>query len=163
MVSGVSSSTAVSAWIRHGTLVAGLALCGCGRRAPAVLAIRDVYVPAPAAGGPGALYATIVNGTTLPDTLLGLATAAADSAGLHEPMAMGAMAHMQPVRAIPIAAGGTLRLRPGGYHGMLGGLRRVLAPGDTFAVTFRFARAGARAATAAVITYADLDSRLRSR
>ncbi len=49
---------------------------------------------------------------------------------------------MRPVEAIPVAAGGTVTLAPGGLHMMLIGLRQALKPGDSFPLTLRFEKAG---------------------
>ncbi len=51
------------------------------------------------------------------------------------------MMSMKSVPAIPIAAGGTTTLAPGGYHLMLD-LRRDLKPGETIPLRLHFARAG---------------------
>ena len=43
---------------------------------------------------------------------------------------------------VPVAAGATVALAPGGFHAMLVGLAAPLAPGDTLDATATFARAG---------------------
>lgn len=62
---------------------------------------------------------------------------------------MGMMG-MREVARVPIPAGGTIALEPGGYHLMLLDLATDLAPGDTFEVTLEFERAGQRTVTAEV-------------
>ncbi len=45
---------------------------------------------------------------------------------------------MQPVAGIPVPAGATVALAPGGYHAMLVELARPLAAGDTLSATATF-------------------------
>ena len=54
----------------------------------------------------------------------------------------GGMMSMKPVDEIPIAAGETVVLEPGGYHIMLLDLVEPLKTGDTFEITLTFAEAG---------------------
>ena len=49
---------------------------------------------------------------------------------------------MRPVADIPVPAGQTVRLRPGGLHVMLIGLTEPLRQGATVPLTLRFERAG---------------------
>lgn len=98
----------------------------------------------------GALYAVITGGPEA-DRLVNVEAASRIAAGaeIHETMTMdhgadadGAMT-MRPADGIEIPAGGTVALEPGGYHVMLTGLKKPLAAGDVFDVTFVFAKAGA--------------------
>ena len=105
----------------------------------------------------GVVYLKIRNRGKVADRLLGASSPVASHVELHEttnaagmggmmnmgsPMpAMGAM-QMRPVREIVIPAGGTVILRPGGYHVMLIGLQHKLSPGERFPLRLRFARAG---------------------
>jgi copper(I)-binding protein len=57
---------------------------------------------------------------------------------------------MRPVKSIPVPAGGTVELKPGGYHIMLPDLERDLKPGDTVPVTLRLERGGELRIEAAV-------------
>ena len=45
-------------------------------------------------------------------------------------------------RSIPVPAGQSVQLSPGGYHGMLMGLTTALKEGDSFPVTLIFEKAG---------------------
>lgn len=49
---------------------------------------------------------------------------------------------MRPLARFRLPPGGTLEMKPGGYHVMLLGLTRDLHPGDTVAVTLTFEKAG---------------------
>ncbi len=138
-----------------------LGALACRPTAPSVHWSR-AYVVLPIVGSPAALYARIINDTDRPDTLLGIRTEAAREAEIHasmtrETIGAGAMS-MAPVERLAVPAHGTLVLSPGGYHGMLTGLRPGFAPGDSITVLLRFARAGPINGRAAVITYADVDT-----
>jgi copper(I)-binding protein len=63
---------------------------------------------------------------------------------------MGGMMSMKPVDAIPVPAGETVDLKPGGYHVMLIGLTKDLKAGDTLDVTLTFEPGGTVDATAEV-------------
>lgn len=105
------------------------------------LTIRSAVIPEPTGGSRIAVYAEIDNdGPT--DTLLGIASAVAARGSLHEMVEEGGMVTMQPSGALPVPAGGTLSLRSGARHGMLEGLSRNPAAGDTVSVTFVFASGG---------------------
>jgi len=94
------------------------------------------------------VYATLHDNGSHAVALVGVSTPIAHSAELHEStptsggsmqgMAMPAMA-MHLVARIVVPPHGTAVLRPGGYHVMLLGLRRPLAAGTRFPVTFHFA------------------------
>lgn len=96
----------------------------------------------------GVVYATLHDNGPRAVALVGASTPIARSAELHEStptaggsmqgMAMPAMA-MHLVARIVVPPHGTAVLRPGGYHVMLLGLRRPLAAGTRFPVTFHFA------------------------
>ena len=86
-----------------------------------------------------AFYVTL-SGGQVADTLVGLSSPDADGASLHRMEADAGVMHMHPMEGIAVDAGGTTRLQPGGIHGMLEGLRRPVAAGDTLEVTLVFAR-----------------------
>ena len=112
----------------------------------------------------GVVYATLHNKAQAPDRLVGAACPLARSVGLYRtsevkmpgmspamgnlPMA-GSMTSMTAVPFIPVPAGGTVTLAPGGYHLMLD-LRRDLAAGETIPLRLHFARAGWISASARV-------------
>ena len=62
----------------------------------------------------------------------------------------GGMMTMQPVESVPVPAGETVELKPGGYHVMLLDVKKVLAVGDTIDVTLTFEKAGEVTTTAEV-------------
>ncbi|HEX5438062.1 MAG TPA: copper chaperone PCu(A)C [Gemmatimonadaceae bacterium] len=152
-----------------GVMIA-VAACGTGRAgqgAPAApefstggITVSTAFIPSPAGDSPAALYFTIANHASVPDTLLSVSTAAAEQAGMHREVMHGASMTMAPVAALPIPAGGVVRFAPGGYHVMLTGLRRRLAPGDSAAVTLEFRHAGQLPIRARVVSYAELERAL---
>jgi len=62
----------------------------------------------------------------------------------------GGMMTMQPVDSVPVLAGETVELKPGGFHVMLLDVQKELVPGDTIEVTLTFELAGEVTVTAEV-------------
>lgn len=90
----------------------------------------------------GAVYFD-VRVTGAGDALVAAGTEIAEDAQLHEIATVDGSTMMREVAGgIPIAPGGSVSLRPGGYHVMLLGVAEVPAPGETFALTLEFERAG---------------------
>ena len=61
---------------------------------------------------------------------------------MHQSKTENGVSSMSPVKSLPIAAGGTVTLAPGGYHIMLEGLKQPLKAGDQFPLTLVFEHAG---------------------
>src|SRR6185437_1843003 len=97
----------------------------------------------PGAAKTAAIYLTITNIGTAPDTLEGAAsTPVAAHADLHEEkMAKGVM-EMRPVKSLTIDPGKSVVLEPNGYHIMLTGLKGPLKEGQTVPLTLTFDHAG---------------------
>src|SRR5690606_22853140 len=108
------------------------AACGGSADAPgeATEGVRpgEAYVAAPAGDSPAAMYVSVANPTAVADTLVGVRTADAERAEVHEQVHRGGLMQMAPVDALVVPASGELRMAPGGYHVMLIGPRR-LEPG----------------------------------
>lgn len=99
--------------------------------------------PAPLAGGNGAIYFTVINGTDAEEQLLAASSPAAEAVELHETVDdNGVMRMMHQPEGFVIPPGGTLELMPGGKHVMLIGLAEPLDVGDTVDLTLTFAQAG---------------------
>lgn len=143
-------------------LLAALAACGGGGRVDggggAGVEVSGARLVAPAGDAPAALYLTLVNRGGEADTLVAVALDAAERTELHETMQHGGMMHMMPVAAVAVLPGDTLRMQPGGTHGMVFGLREGIAPGDTVPGTVQLRRGGTLPIRAAVISYGDLAS-----
>jgi len=87
----------------------------------------------------GAVYMTLTNTSQSDDVLLGAKTDAAKAVELHETtMGENDQMKMRPVVNIPIPAGGSVTLKPGGLHVMLIGMQQQLAPGDKINLTLTF-------------------------
>lgn len=91
------------------------------------------------AGGGG--YLTITGGNT-PDRLVGVSARIAKSVELHAMEMDGNMMRMRQIDAIPVPAGQTVELKPGGMHVMFVGLTQTLKKGAHFPLTLRFEKAG---------------------
>ncbi len=102
------------------------------------------------------MYLTLLDTSSVPDTLLSVSTHIARRATLHETRAVNGMERMVPIPSVPLPPGDTVRLKPGARHVMLEGLVGELRPGTTFPATLRFAHAGAVRATVRVVTYAQI-------
>ena len=89
----------------------------------------------------GAVYLTVTNTGTTPDTLVGAATPAADKAELHEMKMQNNIMEMRPISTLSLAPGQSVTLGPNGYHIMLVGLKAPLKEGDTLPITLSFQHA----------------------
>jgi copper(I)-binding protein len=87
-------------------------------------------------------YLSIRNHGTQPDQLLSARSPAVRTVELHTQLREGEVMRMRPVADIPLPAGQTVRLRPGGLHLMLIGLTEPLVQGMQVPLTLVFARAG---------------------
>jgi hypothetical protein len=72
-------------------------------------------------------------------TTMGDMSGSGDMDGMED---MGGMMSMKQVDAVPVPAGETVELKPGGYHVMLIGLTKDLSAGDTLDVTLTFEPGG---------------------
>jgi len=122
----------------------------------ATVRVLDAYAPRPAGGDATALYLTLLNTGSEPDTLLDLSTSASRSASLHATRKEDGVEQMVPIDFVPLPPGDTVRLQPGGMHVMLQGLGEELRPGSTFPATLVFAKAGTVPATVRIVTYAQM-------
>ena len=145
----------------QGSALAALLLAAVGALAQPAAAIRVEGVWArravmiktsdPSAGtGTGAVYFTLVNGGSVADALLAVASDAAAAVEIHETYMESAMAKMRPVARIAVPAGRTVELKPGGYHVMLINLTRDLVPGKSIDLTLTFQHAGKVAVSAQI-------------
>lgn len=94
---------------------------------------------APVAGG----FMTITNTTAQDDRLIGAHSAVAGTMQIHETaMADGVMKMREMADGLPIPAGKSVALKPGGYHVMFMDLKQPLVQGETIDVTLVFQRSG---------------------
>ncbi|MFN3273567.1 MAG: copper chaperone PCu(A)C [Paracoccus sp. (in: a-proteobacteria)] len=91
---------------------------------------------------PGVVYLTIRNAGAAADALTGIATPVSGMPMLHQTVMTQGVASMQHAMQVPVPAGGSVALAPGGYHAMLMDLTESLKEGETFPVTLSFRDAG---------------------
>ena len=89
------------------------------RRAP-MMAPEGQGTPhqGPTMTGNGAIYVTIRNHGSESDALVSAISSAATTVELHETVAVGGTMMMRPLPKFAVPAGGTLEMKPGGYHMM---------------------------------------------
>lgn len=113
--------------------------------------VTDAYTRAAPAGGVSAVFLQIENTTAAPDTLVAVRTDASDDVQIHETVTTDdGLREMQETDVIPVPAGTTVALEPGGLHVMLLDLSRDLTEGDTLLVEFDFADRGTLVARAPI-------------
>lgn len=107
---------------------------------------------APDANGTGYLYLTLRNTGGQPDTLIGVETLVAESAGFHTHYGEYED-HETPhtLTSVPIAGGEQVSLHPAGSHIELRNMADGFEEGQLVPVTLRFERAGAIAVSARVL------------
>ena len=106
------------------------------------IAISHPWSRAASANANGAGFMTLRNTGAQADRLLSAASPAARVVELHTHVREGDVMRMRPVVDIPVPAGETVELRPGGLHVMLIGLTGPLQQGSRVPLTLRFERAG---------------------
>jgi copper(I)-binding protein len=85
---------------------------------------------------------TIRNGGSRADRLVAAQSDVADATEIHTvEMKDGVMA-MRPADGVDVPAHGEVVLKPGGYHIMFVGMRRMVKPGDAVEIVLRFEQAG---------------------
>lgn len=134
------------------TLLLLLGACGGGPPSATAVAgelhISNGFAYEPIIPASGAAYLTITNDGTTPDTLMEVSSPAAAGAMLHA----SSMGHLM---ALPIPAGGTVALEPGGTHIMFSDFSEVPKAGDSLSVTLVFARTGSVSLRLPVRKYGD--------
>jgi len=121
-------------------LACGLVAAGCTRDTvhAGPLEIRGAFAFAPITLESTGAYLTIINHGTTSDTLVSVRCTCARAATLHQSGPGG----MVPRASVPIPAGDSLRMVPGGMHLMLTSLDHRAKPGERLTLVLRFARAG---------------------
>ncbi len=90
----------------------------------------------------GAAFLEIQGAPDGDDKLLAASTPIASVVELHDHIKDGGIMRMRRIEAIPIPAGKTVTLKPGGLHLMLLELKAPLIEGDAFDLTLTFEKAG---------------------
>lgn len=133
-----------------------LVAMGAAGSATSGIQVVRAFAFAPPTQSEAAAYFIARNGGAAADTLVAIHSADAASAMVHGQETDGGRVRMTARGAIPIAAGDSLVLEPGGTHLMLVDLRRRPQPGDTMRVTLEFAQAGRLAVDLPVRSYGDM-------
>ena len=98
--------------------------------------------PTPPGATVAAVYFSVANRGSQGDRLLGLSTAVADKAELHESQTVRGVMEMHAVPGLECPPGATVAARPNGVHAMLFGLTKPLIAGTTFQMALQFRDAG---------------------
>tara|TARA_R100000935_G_scaffold61_1_gene223 strand:- start:394 stop:918 length:525 start_codon:yes stop_codon:yes gene_type:complete len=100
---------------------------------------RATLPNAPVAGG----FLTVTNAGAVDDTLIGASSSIAGDTQIHEMAMQGDVMKMRELPAgLPIPAGETVTLQPGGFHLMFMDLNQPLVEGEAVTVTLTFETAG---------------------
>lgn len=106
------------------------------------IVIDQPWTRAAGANGNGGGFMNLRNTGSQADRLVSAASPVARVVELHTHVRDGDVMRMRPVQDIPVGAGETVQLRPGGFHIMLIGLNAPLQQGTRVPLTLRFERAG---------------------
>lgn len=110
----------------------------------AALKIENAFArPTPAGATVAAGYMTIINSGSTPDRLVSATSDISAKTQIHEmKMENGVMEMRELAGGLPIPAGATVALKPGGYHIMFVDLKHPVKPGEVIHVTLSFEKAG---------------------
>jgi copper(I)-binding protein len=108
------------------------------------LSIQQAWARQTAVGqANGGAFMKITNAGKAADRLLSATSPVAGVVEVHTMSMDGGVMRMRAVpEGLPVPAGGTLELKPGGYHIMLIGLKSQLKPGEQVPLTLKFEKAG---------------------
>lgn len=126
-----------------------LAACGESSSEAGGIELRDAWARA-SATQTSAAYLTIENRTGEDDTLLEVRSPVAERVEIHDMTMEDMVMRMRKLDDLPVAAGESVSLAPGGKHIMLIGLSGPLEEGASVPLTLVFEKAGERAVEAPV-------------
>ena len=98
--------------------------------------------PAPPMAANGSAYLVINNHGQADDVLLSADSPVAERVEIHTHMMDGDMMKMRQLENLPVPAGESVTLAPGGHHLMLMGLKQAPKEGERFPLTLHFEQAG---------------------
>jgi copper(I)-binding protein len=134
------------------TLFAAAAICAALPALAGDLTVDGAYARAvPEGVRASAAYMTIANAGAEDDRLVAARAPFAARVELHTHLMENGVARMREVEGgIPVPAGESVTLQPGGLHVMFMGLSAPLHEGDTASITLVFERAGEMAVDAPI-------------
>ena len=138
--------------MRAALFLLALAVTSCNRSSgEPQLAVSDAWARETVPGQTvGAAYLTVRNDGEGDDRLVAATSPAAATITIHSTTVENGVARMRRAESIPIPAGESVKLAPGGTHIMLTGLREPLRSGEPLRLTLRFQRSGEVPVTATV-------------
>lgn len=140
-------------------LLGAAALCSCTSNPPADVRVTDLWAqPVNASGSAVAVYMTIVDGCSRPETLRAVAAKPPQQASLHTSRVVDNALAMARLDTIPVACGTPVRLKPMGMHVMVTGLQKPAGIGDRLPLTLTFDRSGDVNVVAEITTLAVLEN-----
>ena len=97
-------------------------------------------------------FLSIRNGGSADDRLVSVSSEIADHVEIHEMSMQGEVMKMRQVKdGLPVKAGETVELQPGGFHLMFMGVKQPVRAGESVKATFTFEKAGAVELTLPVV------------
>ena len=94
------------------------------------------------AGRPGGAYFHIQNNGGDADKLINVTSSVSPRVEIHEHTMKDGVMKMSQVMALEVPAGGSVELKPGGYHIMIFETTSKYGPGDTIDLKLNFEKAG---------------------
>lgn len=120
-----------------GVALAGiLLLMGCG--AERGIEVHEVWMRPAAQGENGAIYFVIHNHSSQADELVGITSALAVAAEIHESKMNGDVMQMNQLQSVPLEAYAEVEFKPGGLHVMLIDLKKDFLPSHELEATLHF-------------------------
>ena len=113
-----------------GAVVLGVAARAQPATAPSALTVTDAWVRAIPGGAVAAAYMHLHNDGGQPVRVIGVRSAVAAHAMIHETRLENGLSTMRAHEPLDVAPGASVELRPGGLHVMLTDLSHTLAVGE---------------------------------
>jgi copper(I)-binding protein len=116
----------------------------------ASLVAKDAWIRKPPAGETAAVYFVLANTGTKPVTVVGVTSAVAETAMIHETSVVDGQSRMRMRDKVVVPAGKTVTFAPEGLHVMFVGFRYDVSVGDRVPLTLQLEDGGKLAISATV-------------
>jgi len=136
--------------LRFLTILLPLLLAACSPSSgEPMIEVTDAWArPTSGAGQVSAAYLIVRNEGTAEDRLIGASSEAARQVTVHSSSNEVGIARMRRLEnGLAIPPGASVKLKPGGNHMMLEGLKAPLAVGESIRIALRFERSGEKIVT----------------